>query len=61
MVSKEDFLAYEKVRASGITNMFDTERVQRFSGLTEDTIFEVMDNYDELWKQYLANPSEKSE
>ena len=61
MVSKEDFLAYEDVRLSGITNMFDTRMVQELSGLDRETILDIMNNYGEYRKKYLAKKSETEE
>ena len=47
-ISKEEFQAYEQVRASGVTNMWDTEVVANLSGLDHDTILEIMRRYSEL-------------
>ena len=47
-ISKEEFQAYEQVRASGVTNMWDTEVVANLSGLDHDTILELMKQYSEL-------------
>ncbi len=51
-VSKEDFEAYEEVRASGVTNMYAVALVQELSGLDRETIVAVMEQYNELNKQY---------
>ena len=42
--------AYEKVRVSGVTNMFDLNNVCRLSGLTKDEVLDVMTNYDKYKK-----------
>lgn len=59
MVSKEEFEAYESVRQSGATNMFDLRNVTELSGLTRKMCLEIMDNYSELRRQY--NPLSKGE
>ena len=51
-VTKQQFEAYERVRASGITNMWDVRRVKRLSGLSQATIHEIIKRYPELMKQY---------
>ena len=51
-ITKEQFQAYERVRQSGVTNMWDTRRVQRLSRLGKDTILEIMKRYKELMKEY---------
>ena len=47
-------MAYEKVRESGKTNMFDVRAVSMLSGgvLDRDDVTAVMKNYDELCKTY---------
>lgn len=49
---KEQYLAYERIRVSGITNMFHISRVKILSGLTSDQIIFVMDNYKNLNERY---------
>ena len=51
-ITKEQFKAYEDVRLSGITNMFDTRRVSKLSNLGRMTIHVIMKNYEELKKQF---------
>jgi len=45
-ISKEDFDAYEAVRQSGVTNMFDARMVGSLTGLTLGQIMKIMKNYD---------------
>lgn len=52
-VSEQEFLAYEDVRLSGVTNMFDVRVVSELSGLDRETILDIMKNYNEYAKQYL--------
>lgn len=47
-VAKEDVQAYENVRQSGLTNMFDVKTVCRLSGLSKEKVFIIMDKYSEL-------------
>lgn len=51
-ITKEQFQAYERVRTSGVTNMWDTRRVCALSGLGKDTLLEIMQRYGELNVQY---------
>ena len=44
-ITKEDFFAYEEVRLSGVTNMFDVKAVSRLSNLTREKILDIMKNY----------------
>ena len=48
------FIEYVKIRNSGVTNMFDIDRVCELStkGLTEDMCFFIMDQFEELAKEY---------
>lgn len=52
-VTKEQFEAYEKVRSSGITNMFMIGTVCDLSGLSKETVLAIMKNYSELSEKYL--------
>jgi hypothetical protein len=52
-ITKEQFRAYEDVRASGVTNMFAVDIVSDLSGLDRDQIKEIMANYRELCDLYL--------
>lgn len=53
-ISKKVFDEFENVRKSGRTNMFDIGGVQRCSGyrLSPDAIKTIIENYDELSKQF---------
>jgi len=50
MITKEQFKKYEKIRLSGITNMFDITFVSELTGLNKKQILEIMQNYKELKK-----------
>lgn len=52
MITKEQFEAYESVRQSGVTNMFDIKMVTLISGLTKDECLEIMKNYGKLKEEY---------
>ncbi len=47
-ITKEQFDAYEAVRQSGVTNMFDTRVVSELSDLDKETIRVIMTNYGKL-------------
>jgi hypothetical protein len=51
-ITKQQFEAYEKVRQSGRTNMFDVRTVSALSGLDRAVIFEVMKQYSPLAEKY---------
>jgi hypothetical protein len=53
VISKREFLAVEKVRESGITNMYDLETVSGLTGLGKDVIKQIYDEYDKLEERYL--------
>lgn len=57
MITKEEFTAYVRVQASGVTNMFDLKNVmllEKLGGteLTKQKCFEIMDSYGELSSMY---------
>ena len=51
-ITQEDFEAYEDVRESGVTNMFNTAVVSDYSGLSRDKIISIMQNYGALHERY---------
>ena len=53
-ISEEEFEAYEDVRVSGETNMYDIPMVMMLAQdvLTKKQILTIMDNYLELKKKY---------
>lgn len=51
-ITQEQFNAYERVRASGVTNMFDTRKVSQLSKLGRMTIHVIMKNYGELKEKF---------
>ena len=51
-ITQDDFNAYERVRESGVTNMFNVSVVSDYSGLRRDQIMEIMTNYSELKEKY---------
>ena len=51
-ITREEFKAYEKVRVSGVTNMWDVRVVETLSGLDRDTIMEIMKTYSQLVEKY---------
>ena len=54
VITKEQFVAYEAVRVSGATNMWDTKAVSSLSDgvLTSDEALEVRKQYGALCKTY---------
>lgn len=48
MVTENEFKAFEEVRLSGQTNMFDLSNVEALSGVDRETLKEIIKNYDKL-------------
>jgi hypothetical protein len=51
-ITKEEYEAYEKVRISGVTNMFAVTTVCKLSGLEKDKVMAIMNQYEELMEKY---------
>ena len=51
-ITQEQFEAYEDVRESGVTNMFDVRTVGQLSGLEKEEIMTIMKSYGELMEKY---------
>ena len=53
-ISKKDFEDYVRVQRSGVTNMWDVDKVSKLTGLTKDKIFYIMEgkNYRKLSKKF---------
>jgi hypothetical protein len=47
-----DYIKYEDVRQSGVTNMFDVRNVTALTGLSKEQIMYIMQNYSELKDKY---------
>ena len=53
-ISEEQFQAYEDVRSSGVTNMFDVPMVMMLADglISKKQILTIMDNYSYLMEKY---------
>ena len=51
-ITKKQFNRYEGVRLSGATNMFDVRNVKALSGLNQEQIMTIMENYGQLKEKY---------
>ena len=51
-ITQDEFAAYEDVRESGVTNMFNVSVVSDYSGLSRDKIMTIMKNYSDLNDRY---------
>jgi len=58
-ITETDFRAYEAVRLSGATNMFDVGVVEELSGLTRPQIIDIMKNYAVYKTKFLGAEHEK--
>ncbi len=52
-ISKEKFALFIKIQMAGYTNMLDTKKVSKYSGLAEDEIKFIISNYSSLYNKYL--------
>ena len=54
-VTKEQFLAYEEVRQSGLTNMFDIKYVMTLADeeLSREDCLDIMKNYTKYKEKWL--------
>lgn len=54
-MTEEKFLAYEEIRQSGVTNMWNVQLVCELSGwvLTKDDCFDIMNHYAEYAEKWL--------
>jgi len=55
LCTKEQFIAYEKVRKSGVTNMFAIKTVAELSGLNQLQISNIMTYYNKYAELYLED------
>ena len=51
-ITQDEFDAYEDVRESGVTNMFNVSVVSDYSGLSRQQIMAIMSNYKTLHEKY---------
>lgn len=58
--TKEQFLEYEEIRKSGITNMYATNIIRTISetGLDTERCLYIYDHYDELMEEYVYGKCE---
>lgn len=52
-IDKNKFLRYEKVRRSGVTNMFDWVKVGQLARLTKNEVTEIMYSYKKYKAEWL--------
>lgn len=52
VITKEKFDAYEDVKKSGATNMFNIQVVEDLSELSRAEITEIMANYSDYLKEF---------
>lgn len=51
-ITREEFISYEEVRQSGITNMWNTTLVSELSNLSQEKIRQIITEHDTLMKKY---------
>ena len=50
--TRDEVVEFERVRQSGLTNMFDITAVSNLSGLNRGVILKIMKKYSELVEEY---------
>lgn len=53
IIHKDDFAKYVECQISGVTNMFDVERVCEITGLSREKVFEIMRNYEKCKYKFM--------
>ncbi len=53
VITKEQFLEFEAVRLSGITDMGSVTVIEEFTGLSREQIYEILKFHDELKRKYI--------
>lgn len=55
-MTKEKFICYENIRKSGVTNMFDVNKVIELSGdiLDKKDILDIMKNYKKYYNEFIS-------
>ena len=51
-ITQEDFAAYARIQRSGVTNMIDIKMVKKLSGLSEEKILRIQENYREVSRRF---------
>ena len=51
-ITKSDFESYEKIRASGVINMFVVKGVSDLTGIPRDKIIHIITNYGSLSEKH---------
>lgn len=51
-ITKEGFQAYERVRQSGVTNMYNIAVVEDLADLSKEEVMAIMKDYRELLDKY---------
>ncbi len=52
-ITRQEFLSYEQVRRSGVTNMWAIQIVQKRSGLSRQKLLTIMEHYAAFADRYL--------
>ncbi len=53
IITKKIFMKYERVRVSGVTNMWNIKLICKITGLTREECLKIMKNYEGLKNKYL--------
>lgn len=56
-ITEDQFMQFEKIRRSGICNMFDTATIKSVTDLKDEEISTIRRNYSDLAGKYLQTES----
>ena len=51
-ITNDEFVSYEEIRSSGVTNMWDVKLVCELSGLEKDKVMFIMKSYSKLKEEF---------
>jgi hypothetical protein len=51
-ITQKDFASYARIQRSGITDMNDIKMVSKISGLSEEKILRIQENYREVSRRF---------
>ena len=60
-ITRKQFVAYEKVRQSGLTNMFAVNTVCDLSGLEREEVKQIMQDYSALKEKYPLSATDEAD
>ena len=53
IVTKEEFLAYHRVKEAGVIPLYEFQNIKQATGLNPIVLMTIMDNYNELSRKFI--------